>query len=133
IYQDVTDFLPKPVDLDKLREHCPQAFGDVYDDALALFESTYVELKGTYTPAEQTKVLTTVNGLLLRIFDMIDGTSQNRGLPDMPTYTKKAKCIKHLYERLDAAFDANVLQLAAYGVDESEVPGRTLYMFTGVA
>ena len=133
IYQDATGEWPSKKDLDTLREHCPHAFGDVYDDAWALFESTYVQLKNTYISAEKTQVQTTVNGLILRIFDMIDDTSRNRGLPDMPSYTQKAKCIKHLYERFDAAFDANALLLAAYGVDASEVPGRTTYMFSGIA
>jgi hypothetical protein len=133
IYQDATGGWPSKKDLDTLREHCPHAFGDVYDDAWALFESTYVQLKNTYISAEKTQVQTTVNGLILRIFDMIDDTSRNQGLPDMTSYTQKAKCIKHLYERFDAAFDANALLLAAYGVDASEVPGRTTYMFSGIA
>ena len=133
IYPDATNPDASKQDLDTLRGHCPQAFGTVYDDARARFEATYVQLKEPYTPADKTKMHAIVNGMLLQIFDMMEDTSRNRGLPDMHSYTQKAKCIKHLYERLDAAFDANGLELAAYGVDPSEAPGRTLYMFSGIA
>ena len=133
IYKDSSGFMPTKEDFDTLRRHCPQAFGTVYDDARALFEATYVQLKDPYTTVEKTKIQATVNELLLRIFDMIGDTSRNRGLPDMPSYTHKAECIKHLYERLDKVAESNALQLTAYGVHESEVPGRTPYMFSGIA
>ena len=133
IYRRVSGFLPAQEDLDFLRKYCPYAFGIVYDDAWALFETTYVQLNNPYMTFEKTNMKNTVNQLFLLIFDMIADTSKNRGLPDMHSYTQKAECIKHLYERLDKVAESNALQLAAFGVDASEVPGRAPYMFSGIA
>lgn len=133
IYPDATGFLPSELDFEELRKHCPQAFGSAYADALARFQSTYVQLSNPYTSLDKIKMQTTINNLILQLFDMISDTSRNRGLPDMHTYTQHAKCIKHLYQRLDVVQKANAVQLAVYGIDESEVPGSSVYMFTGIA
>lgn len=133
IYRDQSGVSPTQDDLDVLRTSCPSAFGKDYDEARNAFEQLYIKLKNPYTTQERMQMQTTVNEMILRIFDMAPDSSKNRGLENMQTYQQKAQCIKHLYTRLREIYDSNALALSVYGVDKSQVPGTTTYLFSGTA
>ena len=133
VYTDQSGFLPAQQDLDMLRVSCPRAFGMDYDDAWSAFEQLYIKIKNPYTTNEKTQMQTTVNGIVILIFDMAASSSKNRGIDSMQKYQEDAKCIKYLYARLLQVHESNALALSLYGIDKSQVPGSTLYLFSGTA
>ena len=112
-----------------LRGHCENAFGSDYDAAMNEFESVYNELRMPYAPSASADIQTTVNTLLLRVFNIQPGSLRNRGIDSMQQYAQKAKCVRYVYERLQAVHDSNTVKMEAHAVSAEETPGSTLYLF----
>jgi hypothetical protein len=83
-----------------LRSNCEDAFGADYDAAMNDFETVYNELRMPYAPSASEDIQTTVNTLLLRVFNMQPTSLRNRGIDNMQQHTQKAKCVRYVYDRL---------------------------------
>jgi hypothetical protein len=112
-----------------LRVHCETAFGTDYDTAMNEFETVYNDLRTPYAPTSSVDIQNTVNTLLLRLFNLQAGSMQNRGIDSMHQYKQKAKCVRHVYDRLYAVHNSNIEKMAVHAVSERETPGSTLYLF----
>jgi len=129
IYTDEDTSTSLETSLIALRLNCEDAFGTDYDSAMNEFEAAYNELRTPYAPSASADIQTTVNTLLLRVFNIKPTSMQNRGIDSMQQYTQKAKCVRYVYERLQAVRASNTVKMEAHAVSEEETPGSTLYLF----
>jgi hypothetical protein len=54
---------------------------------------------------------------------------RDRGIESMQQYKLKAKCLRHVYERLQAVHRNNEAKLEEHAVTPEETPGSTVYLF----
>ena len=112
-----------------LRSNCETAFGTDYDTAINDFETAFNDLRTPYAPTASVDIQTTVNTLLLKVFNVQPTSMRSRGLDDMEQYKQKAKCVRYVYERLQAVDNSNKEKMATHAVSEEQTPGSTLYLF----
>ena len=129
IYTDAATSTSLETSLKDLRSNCENAFGNDYDAAMNDFETVYNELRMPYAPSASADIQTTVNTLLLRVFNIQPASLRNRGIDSMQQYSQKAKCVRYVYDRLQAVRASNALKLEVHAVSEEDMPGSTLYLF----
>ena len=129
IYTDSSTSLTLEALFTDLRQHCETAFGADYDTAINEFETVYNNLRSPYAATSSADIQNTVNTLLLKVFDIQPTSMRDRGIESMQQYKQKAKCLRHVYERLQAVHDNNAARLEVHAVSPEETPGSTLYLF----
>ena len=112
-----------------LRQNCETAFGADYDTAMNEFETVYNDLRAPYPATSSPAIQDTVNKLLLKIFNLQPTSMRDRGIDSMQQYKQKAKCVRHLYQRLQAVHKNNQAKLEVHAVSPEETPGSTIYLF----
>jgi hypothetical protein len=112
-----------------LRQHCETAFGADYDTAINEFETVYNDLRAPYAATSSSDIQNTVNTLLLKVFNIQPTSMRDRGIESMQQYKQKAKCLRHIYERLQVVQTNNEAKLEVHAVAPEETPGSTLYLF----
>jgi hypothetical protein len=129
IYTDTATSTSLEAAFKELRVHCETAFGTDYDNAMNEFETVYNDLRTPYAPTSSVDIQATVNALLLRLFNIQPTSMRNRGIENMQQYKQKAKCVRHIYDRLQAVRSSNIEKMAVHAVSEQDTPGSTLYLF----
>ena len=112
-----------------LRQHCETAFGTDYDTAINEFETVFNDLRTPYAPTASVDIQTTVNTLLLKVFNIRPTSMRDRGIQSMQQYKQKAKCLRYMYERLQTVHSNNAERLSVHALSREETPGSTLYLF----
>jgi hypothetical protein len=95
IYTDSSTSLTLEALFTDLRQHCETAFGVDYDTAINEFETVYNELRAPYAATSSVDMQSTVNTLLLRVFNVQPTSMSDRGIDSMLQYKQKAKCLRH--------------------------------------
>jgi hypothetical protein len=129
IYTDSSTSLTLETLFTDLRQHCETAFGADYDSAINEFETVYNDLRAPYAATSSSDIQNTVNTLLLKVFNIQPTSMRDRGIESMPQYKQKAKCLRHIYERLQVVQTNNEAKLEVHAVAPEETPGSTLYLF----
>jgi len=129
IYTDSATSISLEAGFKDLRVHCETAFGTDYDNAMNEYETVYNDLRTPYIPTSSGDIQTTVNTLLLRLFNLQPSSMRNRGIENMQQYKQKAKCVRYVYDRLQSVHNSNTAKMAARAVSAAETPGSTLYLF----
>jgi hypothetical protein len=129
IYTDSSTSLTLETVFTDLRQHCETAFGADYDTAINEFETVYNDLRTPYAPTSSVDIQNTVNTLFLKVFNLQPTSMRDRGIESMQEYKQKAKCLRHMYERLQVVHDKNAERLEVHAVSPEETPGSTLYLF----